>query len=86
MSFVHLHTHSEYSLLDGANRLGDLIRRAQEYEMPAVGLTDHGVLYGAWQFRREARKAGLTPVVGMEAYVAPGDRTDRSAARGERPY
>ncbi|MDX1675898.1 MAG: DNA polymerase III subunit alpha, partial [Longimicrobiales bacterium] len=86
MSFVHLHTHSEYSLLDGANRLGDLIDRAREYEMPAVGLTDHGVLYGAWQFRQQAKKAGIKPVVGMEAYVAPGDRTRKSVARGERPY
>jgi DNA polymerase-3 subunit alpha len=86
MSFVHLHTHSEYSLLDGANRLGDLIDRAQEYEMPAVGLTDHGVLYGAWAFRQQAKKAGIKPVVGMEAYVAPGDRTNRSVARGEKPY
>ncbi|MFO7894847.1 MAG: DNA polymerase III subunit alpha [Longimicrobiales bacterium] len=86
MSFVHLHTHSEYSLLDGANRLGDLIERAQEYEMPAVGLTDHGVLYGAWEFRQRAKKAGIKPVVGMEAYVAPGARQNRSVARGERPY
>ena len=86
MSFVHLHTHSEYSLLDGANRLGDLIDRAREYEMPAVGLTDHGVLYGAWQFRQQAKKAGIKPVVGMEAYVAPGDRKQKSVARGQRPY
>ncbi len=86
MSFVHLHTHSEYSLLDGANRLGDLISRAQEYEMPAVGLTDHGVLYGVWNFRQQAKKAGIKPVVGMEAYVAPGDRANRSVSRGEKPY
>jgi DNA polymerase-3 subunit alpha len=86
MSFVHLHTHSEFSLLDGANRLSDLIERAQEYEMPAVGLTDHGTMYGAWQFRQLATKAGLKPIVGMEAYVAPGDRSVRKVARGERPY
>ncbi len=86
MSFVHLHTHSEFSLLDGANRLGDLIERAQEYEMPAVALTDHGTMYGAWNFRQQATKAGLKPIVGMEAYVAPGARGQKSVARGERPY
>ncbi len=84
--FVHLHTHSEFSLLDGANRLGDLIRRAQELEMPAVALTDHGAMYGAWQFRQQATRAGIRPIIGMEAYVAPGARQDRSVVRGERPY
>ncbi|MGH7504808.1 MAG: DNA polymerase III subunit alpha, partial [Longimicrobiales bacterium] len=74
MSFVHLHTHSEYSLLDGANRIGDLIGRSQDYEMPALALTDHGCLYGAWTFQEQARKAGIKPILGMEAYVAPGDR------------
>jgi DNA polymerase-3 subunit alpha len=86
VSFVHLHTHSEFSLLDGANRLSDLIDRAQEFEMPALALTDHGTLYGAWNFRKQARKAGVTPIIGMEAYVAPGARSHRSVARGERPY
>ena len=78
MSFVHLHTHSDYSLLDGANRLSDLVRRALEYEMPALALTDHGCLFGAWQFQKQARRNGLKPIIGMEAYVAPGDRRDRS--------
>ena len=78
MSFVHLHTHSEYSLLDGANRLSDLVRKAKEFEMPALGLTDHGCMYGAWSFQKLARKEGITPIVGMEAYVAPGDRRERS--------
>ena len=78
MSFVHLHTHSEYSLLDGANRLSDLIRRAKAFEMPALALTDHGCLYGAWTFQKLARKEGLKPIVGMEAYVAPGDRRERA--------
>jgi DNA polymerase III subunit alpha len=86
MSFVHLHTHSEFSLLDGANRLDDLIVRARELGMPALALTDHGSLYGAWRFRQQALRAGLRPILGMEAYVAPGDRRDRSAGRGERPY
>ena len=78
MSFVHLHTHSEYSLLDGANRLPDLIRRAMRFEMPALALTDHGCMYGAWTFQKLARKEGLKPIIGMEAYVAPGDRRERA--------
>lgn len=85
MSFVHLHTHSEYSLLDGANRLTDLVRKAKEFEMPGLGLTDHGCMFGAWNFHKMARKEGLKPIVGMEAYVAPGDRRDRSkGGPGER--
>jgi DNA polymerase III subunit alpha len=87
VSFVHLHTHSEFSLLDGANRLGDLVRRALEFEMPALALTDHGCLYGAWSFQKEAWKNGLKPIIGMEAYVAPGDRRDRSRGGvGDRAY
>jgi len=87
VSFVHLHCHSEYSLLDGANRITDLIRQAQEFEMPALALTDHGCLFGVWTFQKEASAAGLKPIIGMEAYVAPGDRRDRSkAGQGERAY
>ncbi|MCJ7629566.1 MAG: DNA polymerase III subunit alpha, partial [Longimicrobiales bacterium] len=87
MSFVHLHTHSEYSLLDGANRISDLIRRAQEFEMPALALTDHGCLFGAWTFQKTARKNGIKPIIGMEAYVAPGNRKERvRAGQGERSY
>ena len=87
MSFVHLHTHSEYSLLDGANRLDDLVRRAAEYENPALALTDHGCMFGAWSFQKRARANGVKPIIGMEAYVAPGDRRDRTrAGQGERAY
>ena len=87
VSFVHLHTHSEYSLLDGANRIGDLVRKAKEYEMPGLALTDHGCMFGAWAFHKAARKQGIKPIVGMEAYVAPGDRKDRSrSGQGERAY
>ena len=87
MSFVHLHTHSEYSLLDGANRIGDLVRKAKEHEMPGLALTDHGCMFGAWTFHKQARKEGLKPIIGMEAYVAPGDRRDRSrSGQGERAY
>ena len=81
VSFVHLHTHSEFSLLDGANRLRDLVHRAKHYEMPGLALTDHGCMFGAWQFQKQAHADGLKPIVGMEAYVAPGDRRDR--IRGE---
>src|SRR3954467_13191889 len=80
MSFVHLHCHSEYSLLDGANRIDDLIRRAQELEQPALAITDHGNLHAAWEFQEKAKKAKVKPIIGMEAYVAPGDR--RLKARG----
>jgi len=87
LSFVHLHTHSEYSLLDGANRISDLVRKAKEFEMPALALTDHGCMFGAWTFHKMASKEGITPIVGMEAYVAPGDRRDRSrSGQGERAY
>jgi DNA polymerase-3 subunit alpha len=87
VSFVHLHCHSEYSLLDGANRVDDLIRRAQQLEQPALAITDHGNLHAAWDFQEKAKKAGLKPIIGMEAYVAPGDRRQRGrAASGAKPY
>lgn len=85
MSFVHLHAHSEYSLLDGANRIADLVRQAKRFEMPAVALTDHGCLYGAWAFHRQARREGVKPLIGMEAYVARGDRRDRAPGPGPGP-
>jgi DNA polymerase-3 subunit alpha len=74
MSFVHLHTHSEYSLLDGANKLEALVDRAVELGMPALALTDHGNLHGAWWFYQIARERGVKPIIGCEAYVAFGDR------------
>ncbi|MEI6740634.1 MAG: DNA polymerase III subunit alpha [Gemmatimonadaceae bacterium] len=87
MSFVHLHTHSEYSLLDGANRIDDLIARAKLYEQPALAITDHGNMHAAWEFQEKARKAGVKPILGMEAYVAPGDRRTRGRpAPGAKPY
>ena len=85
MSFVHLHCHSEYSLLDGANRIDDLIRRAQEFEQPALAITDHGNLHAAWEFQEKAKKAKLKPIIGMEAYVAPGDRRREGARRRPAP-
>ncbi|HEX2723713.1 MAG TPA: DNA polymerase III subunit alpha [Gemmatimonadaceae bacterium] len=86
MSFVHLHCHSEYSLLDGANRIDDLIRRALEFEQPALAITDHGNLHGAWEFQEKARKAGIRPIIGMEAYVAPGDRRHKERNGNRKPY
>ncbi|MFI5257512.1 MAG: DNA polymerase III subunit alpha [Gemmatimonadales bacterium] len=87
MSFVHLHCHSEYSLLDGANRIDDLIARAQELEQPALAITDHGNLHAAWEFQEKAKKVGLKPIIGMEAYVAPGDRRVKGRATpASKPY
>src|SRR5512132_850543 len=77
--FVHLHVHSEYSILDGACRIPALAARAAELEMPAVALTDHGSLAGAVELYREAEKAGVKPIIGCEVYVAE-DR--RAQAKG----
>ncbi|MEO6880421.1 MAG: DNA polymerase III subunit alpha [Mycobacteriaceae bacterium] len=73
-SFVHLHTHTEYSMLDGAAKIGPLFAEAARLGMPAVGMTDHGNMYGASEFYRQAVEVGITPVIGIEAYVAPGSR------------
>jgi DNA polymerase-3 subunit alpha len=76
--FVHLHVHSEYSLLDGANRIERLCRLVAEFGSPALALTDHGVMYGAMEFYAAARRHGLSPIIGCEAYMAPRGRSDRS--------
>jgi DNA polymerase-3 subunit alpha len=81
-SFVHLHLHTEYSLLDGAVRIPALMKKVREYGMPAVALTDHGNLFGAIEFYQEAEKAGVKPIIGVEAYVAPGSHKDRNASSG----
>jgi DNA polymerase-3 subunit alpha len=81
--FVHLHLHTEFSLLDGACRIGELLDRAAELGMPAVAVTEHGNLFSAVTFHDEARKRGITPVLGCEVYVAPGSRTDRAGQPGE---
>lgn len=72
-NFVHLHTHTEYSLLDGLSKVNKLIERVKELEMPAVAMTDHGVMYGAIEFYKAAKKQEVKPIIGMEAYVTPGD-------------
>src|SRR5690242_6086279 len=78
MSFVHLHCHSERWMVDGAIRIDDLFARAQELEQPALAISDHGNLHAAWEFQEKAKKAGIKPIIGMEAYVAPGDRRERA--------
>jgi len=82
MSFVHLHLHSQYSLLDGANRLDDVLAAAKSAGMPAMALTDHGNLFGAIEFHDKARRHGIRPVLGMEAYVAQGSHLERDPQRG----
>ena len=78
-TFVHLHVHSEYSLLDGASRIPELAQRAAELKMPALALTDHGNLFGAIEFYKECRANGVKPIVGCEVYLAPGSRLERKA-------
>ncbi len=80
--FVHLHLHSQYSLLDGAIKIRDLVQRAQEFKMPALAVTDHGNMFGAVEFHSQAVAAGIKPIIGCEIYVAPGSRHDKKAARG----
>ena len=74
--FVHLHVHTQYSLLDGTIRIEDLLKRAKEYQMPAVAMTDHGNVFGAIDFYQQAYRHGIKPIIGSEMYVAPGRRTD----------
>ena len=83
-SFVHLHLHTEYSLLDGAVRIPELMARAKALGMPAVAMTDHGNLYGAVDFYTEAKKAGIKPIIGCEAYLAPGPMTDKKEVSGRK--
>jgi DNA polymerase-3 subunit alpha len=75
-SFVHLHNHTEYSMLDGAAKITPMLAEAQRLEMPAIGMTDHGNMFGASEFFHAATKVGIKPIIGVEAYVAPGSRFD----------
>ncbi len=86
MSFVHLHTHTEYSLLDGSNKIKEYVSRVKELGMNAASITDHGVMYGVIDFYKACRDAGINPVIGCEVYVAPGSRFDREAGRGDERY
>jgi DNA polymerase-3 subunit alpha len=81
--FAHLHVHTEYSMLDGAVRIADLMRKVSASGMKAVGMTDHGVLYGAVEFYKEAQKAGVKPLLGCELYVAPGSMHEKKASSGK---
>ncbi|MGD0744709.1 MAG: DNA polymerase III subunit alpha [Verrucomicrobiota bacterium] len=82
--FVHLHLHTEYSLLDGACRLDRLVDKAHELKFPALAITDHGVLYGAIDFYQTAREKGIKPIIGCEVYVAPGSRLEKKTGSGGR--
>ncbi|BBB92701.1 DNA polymerase III subunit alpha [Methylomusa anaerophila] len=84
--FVHLHTHTEYSLLDGAGRVEDLVKRAKELGMSAVAVTDHGAMYGTIDFYKHAKKYGIKPIIGCEVYVAPRSRLDKMTVEGESYY
>jgi DNA polymerase-3 subunit alpha len=81
--FIHLHVHTEYSLLDGAARIDKAVRKAQEMGMPALAITDHGVMYGVVDFYKACKKAGIKPIIGCEVYVAPFDRRDKTVGRDD---
>ncbi len=81
--FVHLHTHTGYSLLDGMCRIPDLVRKAKEYKMPALAITDHGCMFGAIEFYDTAISEGIKPIIGSEMYLAPKDRKEKKIERGE---
>src|SRR5919202_4435928 len=81
-SFVHLHVHSEYSMLDGAARVSDLFAGAEQMAMPAVAMTDHGNLFGAYDFYKQAKKTSVKPIIGLEAYITP--KTHRSERKRVR--
>lgn len=84
--FVHLHTHSEYSLLDGLGKLPDLISKAKEYDMDSLAITDHGAMYGSFKFYMKAKAAGIKPIIGVETYVARRSRHDKEAKIDTDPY
>ena len=86
MSFTHLHVHTEYSLLDGASKIKELVHHTKELGMDSIAITDHGVMYGVIDFYRAAKAEGVKPIIGCEVYVAPGSRFDREAGKGEERY
>lgn len=99
-SFVHLHVHTEYSMLDGASRLNPLVSETKRLEMPAIAITDHGNLYGAFDFYKNAKEQGVKPIIGIEGYYSPNGRKsremldfggnskseDQEFGRGKSPY
>ena len=86
MKFVNLHTHSHYSLLDGMSKIKDMVKKAKEYDMPAIGLTDHGVMYGAIDFYTTCIKNEIKPIIGVEAYVANRSRLQKEANIDNKRY
>ena len=86
MNFTHLHVHTEYSLLDGSNKIQEYVARVKELGMDSAAITDHGVMYGVIEFYRACKAAGINPVLGCEVYVAPGSRFDREVGSGEDRY
>ena len=86
MGFVHLHTHTEYSLLDGSNKIKNYVKRVKELGMNAAAITDHGVMYGVVDFYKAARDEGINPIIGCEIYVAPNSRFDREISHGDDKY
>ncbi len=85
-NFVHLHVHTEFSLLDGLSRIGDLVKRASELNMPALAITDHGTMFGVMDFYKACKKAGVKPIIGVEAYLARRTMNDRDNVLDRRPY
>ena len=86
MAFTHLHVHTEYSLLDGSNKISEYVARVKELGMNSAAITDHGVMFGVIDFYRKAREAGINPILGCEVYVAPNSRFDRENVHGEDRY
>ncbi len=86
MAFTHLHVHTEYSLLDGSNKIKEYVKRVKELGMDSAAITDHGVMYGVIEFYKEATAAGINPIIGCEVYVAPRSRFDRELTGGEDRY
>ncbi len=84
--FVHLHLHTEYSLLDGLNRTGPLVKKVKDSGMKAVAVTDHGTMYGVTEFWNAATAEGIKPIIGCEMYISPGDQTIRKEIDGIRYY
>ena len=86
MNFTHLHVHTEYSLLDGSSKIGEITKRAKELGMDSLAITDHGVMYGVIDFYKAAKKAGIKPILGCEVYVAPGSRFEKTPGESEDRY